>query len=73
MPVYEKKGGHPILLSSFIANYLAGIKNYSLKLKQILSRCNKKTIEVASSNILANINTPDDYQFYYPKNDLCLI
>jgi len=61
-PVYENKGGHPVLLSHRIIRNIVNAKQNQLNFREYLNNYSKKTIEVDDENILVNINTPDEYQ-----------
>jgi molybdenum cofactor cytidylyltransferase len=65
-PVYNEKRGHPILASSRILEYIRELTNYELTLKQVL--LNFKNCKVESDDTcLVNINTPEDYNYYFGK------
>ncbi|MDP3441274.1 MAG: NTP transferase domain-containing protein [Ignavibacteria bacterium] len=62
-PVYQDKGGHPILLSTAIAKHIiAASENQDFK--DLLSLFQKQIVEVNDPKIIANINTPEAYQFW---------
>jgi molybdenum cofactor cytidylyltransferase len=61
LPVYDNKGGHPVLLSHHVMQHIAGVTDYKLTLKEILTKFKCKRIESPLS-CLMNVNTPQDYQ-----------
>lgn len=64
-PLFRNKGGHPILLSTEVANELAHaefIKECTLK--DVLKKYDQIKIETDEPEILLNINTPDEYQYF---------
>ncbi len=64
VPLYNDKGGHPILLSKFICNYLLKIEADDVNLKKILSQFIKKEVITTDNKILFNVNTPEDYNTF---------
>lgn len=61
VPIYEGKGGHPVLLSKSIAENILRIETVDISLREILSDFNRYDVSVNDPSILLNINTPDDY------------
>lgn len=61
-PVYQGRGGHPILISPRIVRAARAETNPDINLKEYLNRFSKLYIPVTDELILANINTPEDYQ-----------
>jgi len=66
-PVYLNRGGHPVLISGIIIDMIKKEKNINLNIKDFLNRFNKITVDVENAKILANINTPGDYNDYFNK------
>jgi molybdenum cofactor cytidylyltransferase len=64
-PVYKKSGGHPILIPSMIFNLIKKETDISLNTKDFLNRFKKISVEIDNDKILANINTPEDYEIYF--------
>jgi molybdenum cofactor cytidylyltransferase len=64
-PLYQNKGGHPILLSAEVVNELlqADITKEN-NLKNALKKHAQIIIETNEPDILLNLNTPDDYQSF---------
>jgi molybdenum cofactor cytidylyltransferase len=65
-PLYQNKGGHPVLLSEEIVNELLHVEatkeNY---LKNALKKHSQILLETNEPEILLNLNTPDDYQSFF--------
>ena len=61
IPTFNQKAGHPIIIGKAIMNEI--INNYEKyeSLKEMINEFDKKYVEVNSSRILININTPQDY------------
>lgn len=66
-PVYDNKGGHPILAAQEILKSIRNEKDISINTKDFLSRFKRMRVEVLNRNVLANINTPDDYNEYFKR------
>ena len=64
-PVYLNSGGHPILMPQMIIDKIRGETNIDLDTKDFLSQFNKVIVSVDNDKILANINTPEDYEIYF--------
>jgi molybdenum cofactor cytidylyltransferase len=62
LPVYEKKGGHPVLISRKVMDYIDRLTFRDRNLHAILEKFSRKEVPVNSAEILANINTPADYK-----------
>ncbi len=60
-PVFQNRGGHPILLSNTIVREIVGQENDDLILKNFLKRFKKAQVEFGDQIILTNINTREDY------------
>ncbi len=63
-PTFNKKKGHPILISNKVKEEILSETNYKLTLRDVFSKFSKQQIEVDDDSILININTPEDYQKY---------
>ncbi len=61
-PVYNGKSGHPVLVSKKIVQHLNRLHDENFNLRNILAGYSKQTIEVNNSDILANVNTVEDYK-----------
>jgi molybdenum cofactor cytidylyltransferase len=66
-PEYKRTGGHPILLSENIVNNIIKEKENQLHFREYLNKYSKKTIEVDDEKVIANINSPEEYQRYFNK------
>jgi CTP:molybdopterin cytidylyltransferase MocA len=66
-PVYNGKGGHPILVPMEILESIKNEKNITINSKDFLARFKRKRVIVLNGKVLANINTPDDYQEYFHR------
>jgi molybdenum cofactor cytidylyltransferase len=61
-PVFNNKGGHPIIINKFIIDYLKNYKVLLLKLNEILKIFPKLEVETDDESVLYNINTQEDYE-----------
>jgi len=61
VPVYEHRGGHPVLLGDQITGHLLGHKKNDEILKDFLARFRVKKIKTDNAHILTNINNPVEY------------
>lgn len=66
-PVHLNCGGHPILLSRRILDQIYKETNININIKDFLTQFDKVTIETENNRILANINTPADYDKFFKK------
>ncbi len=64
VPVFDNRGGHPVLLSKKIICDLISVSDYTLNLKTLLHQYATIRIPVDDEMILVNINTPEDYERY---------
>ena len=62
VPVFNGKGGHPILLSQNIAEEILKEKKNDLIFSGFLKKFEKTRIDVEDKNILVNINTREEYE-----------
>ena len=67
-PEYKGTGGHPVLISPAIVNYLLNITEYNQTLKEVLNGFSRHKVKTDDGNCLININTPENYQYYFPGN-----
>ncbi|MCF8379564.1 MAG: NTP transferase domain-containing protein [Bacteroidales bacterium] len=65
VPVYNGKGGHPILLSQKIIRKVAGVFKKEDKLSGVLMNFVRKDVPMQDPYILVNINTEEDYLNYF--------
>jgi molybdenum cofactor cytidylyltransferase len=61
VPIFENKGGHPILISNEIVTQIQNENVKNLNLKEFLKPYNRKNVITNDKNILTNINTIDEY------------
>jgi len=61
-PVFNKRGGHPILISHKILRDIILVKNHDINLNDFLKKYSCKEIETTDENILLNINRISDYK-----------
>ena len=62
IPTYKGKGGHPVIINRMVKNEIStNYQNYNT-LKEVFENFPKKHIEVNSSSILKNINTPQELE-----------
>lgn len=66
-PEFNGKGGHPILLSEKIIKDVISTEEDQIHFKEFLNQYPKKKMQVDDENILANINTIQEYQRYFKK------
>ena len=64
IPTHQGKGGHPIVLSTSLLAELMDISEETLGLRAVVRRHQKDTqrVEIASREVLIDLNTPQDYQ-----------
>ena len=68
VPVYNGKGGHPVLLGSKVVEYFR--KRSSLfDFRKELKNFTRKEVEVTDKSILWNINTPFDYECFRDEKE----
>lgn len=61
VPMYNDRGGHPVLISSEIKLAFLEIKNNKTILKNALADFNRINVEIKDERVLRNINTSEDY------------
>ncbi len=62
IPVYNRKSGHPILVSKKVLKKISSTEDTNIHLKDFYSTFSKKFIEVEDESVLLNINTPEIYE-----------
>jgi len=65
VPVYQGKGGHPVLLGTGIINNISLFEDPYSDLRKLLKNFKRIEVETDDKNILVNINTLNDYQKYF--------
>lgn len=63
-PAFQKKGGHPLLISASLVKKLKLADN-GLDFKQYLKEFDIQKPEVTDSKVLANINTAEEYKKWF--------
>ncbi|MCX6295750.1 MAG: NTP transferase domain-containing protein [Bacteroidetes bacterium] len=64
VPVKNGQGGHPILLGKNIVNHLKNLTSDTWILKEELKAFKRIEIDAGGTNVLLNLNTPDDWKNY---------
>lgn len=62
IPVFEGKGGHPVLVNNVVKKEIINKYNKYITLKDVFLNFSKKYIEVDNNSILKNINTPQELE-----------
>lgn len=65
VPVYQNKGGHPILISKKVGKDILDESNNEIILSDFLNKFEKTRIQVNDKSILVNINTQTQYEKYF--------
>jgi molybdenum cofactor cytidylyltransferase len=65
VPIYQQKGGHPVLIGSKIIDYILSFEKDDADFRELLNNFRWIEVETDDKNILANINTLDDYKNYF--------
>lgn len=66
-PIINGKGGHPVLISKSVRNYLLKEKNNDKNFKKLLDNFHTKKVKVEDETVLLNINTYDKYLEFYSR------
>ncbi len=64
VPVKDEHGGHPILLGKNIVNHLKNLTSDNWILKDELKLFKRLEVDAGETNVLLNLNTPDDWNNY---------
>ncbi len=62
VPVYQGKGGHPVLLSSQIVADAVSLYDYNNNIKEYLKKFGRINRVTCRAEVTVNINTPGDYE-----------
>jgi molybdenum cofactor cytidylyltransferase len=65
VPVFEGKGGHPVLMGASVIDSVAEIQEDDVALHLILQKFKRIELETKDDQILVNINTEEDYKNYF--------
>jgi molybdenum cofactor cytidylyltransferase len=68
VPTYNNKGGHPILLGKELIKQISSTSVKQQNLKEFLKNYKRNNISVDTSKILININSPEEYSYYFGNN-----
>jgi len=61
VPVYQGRGGHPILINRRIIDHLRSIHDHNQNLRDLLKHFHRGVLKCEDEKILYNINLPEDY------------
>jgi molybdenum cofactor cytidylyltransferase len=61
-PVFQNKGGHPVLIRNQIVKTIVNQEDDDLILKDFFKRFKKSQVDVLDEGILKNINTREEYE-----------
>jgi CTP:molybdopterin cytidylyltransferase MocA len=61
-PAFQGKGGHPVLISKAVVNFLLKQRDEQHTLRQVFEKFPKIKIEMNNPNILINLNTEAEYK-----------
>jgi len=67
VPVYQGRGGHPVLLGGQIVNYLKNLNDLP-DFKEVLKLYKRIETPYYNERILLNINTPEDYDRFLKQS-----
>jgi molybdenum cofactor cytidylyltransferase len=65
IPVFQGKGGHPVLIGDEVITKIAQLNQYDLNFKDFLKDFPANRVEVDDDTVLININSPEDYNRYF--------
>ena len=61
LPEFNKKNGHPIIISRDVQDDLIAEKGQDVILRELLKKYNRKQVKTKDQHVLTNLNTPEDY------------
>jgi molybdenum cofactor cytidylyltransferase len=67
VPVFNGKGGHPVLLGKEVIKFIVDRKYIENNLQEVLKSFERRNIETSDERILCNINTKEDYLNFFNK------
>jgi molybdenum cofactor cytidylyltransferase len=70
VPIYQRKGGHPILLGKKVIQKIKDSDNFNVNFKDFLNGFSRKNVDVDSNKIHININTQEEYNKYFERNEI---
>lgn len=62
MPAYQKKSGHPVLISSLVVRKICEIRDHDSRIDFFLKGFEVKNSETSDHTVLVNINSPEEYK-----------
>ena len=65
VPVFGDKKGHPVLVSAEVVNHCRKLEGYEYNIREQLAKFPEIKLEWRDENILANINSADQYKKYF--------
>jgi len=68
VPRYEQQNGHPILLGEKLVSDLCTYPADFADFKCFLQTYTKRFFVSTEKTILANVNSPEQYEYWFPKN-----
>ena len=66
-PIIDGKGGHPVLISRKVIDFIVHEKQNDLNLNEVLQRFTTKRVEVQDNSILLNINSHNEFVEFMKK------
>lgn len=66
-PVFEHKGGHPVLLNRKNMAFILHYPDKSANMKVVLNEMDCKKVEMQNDTTLININSPEQYLRFFQK------
>ncbi len=70
VPVFQGRGGHPVLLSAEVARQIVASPDPFVNLKTFLKSFSRVEVESENDNVLVNINTMQDYLKFKEQKEL---
>ena len=67
VPVFKNEKGHPVIMSAEVMNHCRKLNGNDFNLRDELQMFEEIRLVWDEKNILANINTEDEYQKYFPS------
>lgn len=70
VPVFQGRGGHPVLLSAEVARQIVASPDPFVNLKMFLKSFGRVEVESENDNVLVNINTMQEYLKFKEQKEL---
>jgi CTP:molybdopterin cytidylyltransferase MocA len=64
-PIFENKGGHPVLLNRENINHICNWSENSANFKEVLDTMESLKVEMPDDRVLININSPEEYKRFF--------